>query len=69
MNKKTVEHISKGLYIALLVLAAAAILTAMVCGPMGMDTAANTASVCACVIAVPVLLRTIAAMRTGRNQK
>ena len=67
MNKKTVEHISKGAYIFLLILAAAAIIAAMVFGPMGMDLAANTCSACACILTVPVLARTIHAMRAGRK--
>lgn len=69
MNKKTIERIDKGVYIALMVLAAAAILVAMVTGPMGLESVANTASVCACVITGMVLLRTIRALYSPNSRK
>ena len=37
MDRKTLRQIDKAVYIALVVLAAAAILIAMVTGPLGMD--------------------------------
>ncbi len=69
MNKKTVERISKGTYIALMVLAAIAAIVAMVTGPMGMDKLSYTASACACVIAVMVLIRAISAMTSNSIRK
>lgn len=68
MNKRIIEHIDKGVYIALIILAAAAILVAMVCGPIGLESLANTASVCACVIAGLVLIRTIRAMQSTKHR-
>ena len=62
MNKKTVENISKGGYIALVILACAAIVASMILGPMGFERPAIVAALCACIITVLVLMRTVAAM-------
>ena len=69
MDKKKIEQIDKGVYIALMVLAAIAILVAMVTGPMGLESVAITASVCACVITGMVLLRTIRALHSPNSRK
>ena len=59
MNNKKLRQIDKAVYIALVVLAAAAILVAMITGPIGKDDVSIGASVCACLIA--------AARRTSRD--
>ena len=69
MNKKTVENISKGGYIALMILAAAAIVASMILGPMGYDRPAIIAALCACVITVLILMRTVSAMRYVERRK
>lgn len=69
MNNKKLRQIDKAVYIALVVLAAAAILVAMITGPIGKDDVSIGASVCACLIAAAVLWRTIRAFqrRTSRD--
>ena len=49
----------------IVVLAAAAILVAMITGPIGKDDVSIGASVCACLIAAAVLWRTIRAFHTA----
>ena len=61
MNNKKLRQIDKAVYIALVVLAAAAILVAMITGPIGKDDVSIGAS----VIAAAVLWRTIRAFHTA----
>ena len=65
MNNKKLRQIDKAVYIALVVLAAAAILVAMITGPIGKDDVSMRPSVCACLIAAAVLWRTIRAFHTA----
>lgn len=69
MDRKTLRQIDKAVYIALVVLAAAAILIAMVTGPLGMDEISIGASVCACLIAVAIsgIRCACSGRRTGNN--
>lgn len=68
MNNKKLRQIDKAVYIALVVLAAAAILVAMVAGPLGKDDVSIGASVCACLIAASILWRTIRAFRPADKE-
>lgn len=68
MNKNTLELIDKTVFILLVVLAAAAILVAMVTGPLGYDSVSITASACACIIAVALLWHILHAARSLRRK-
>lgn len=68
MDRKTLRQIDKAVYIALVVLAAAAILIAMVTGPLGMDEISIAASVCACLIAVAILRYTLRVFRPADRE-
>ena len=63
MDRKTLRQIDKAVYIALVVLAAAAILIAMITGPLGMDEISVGASVCACLVAKALLRQTLRELR------
>lgn len=69
MNKHTLQHMDKAAYIALMILAALAILTAMITGPLGLETISVTAAACAIVICVLMLLRTVRALRSPNRRK
>ena len=69
MNHNTLEHINKAAYIVLVVLAAIAIVVAMVTGPLGLDAVSITASACAGIICICILLRTVRAMRSPNSRK
>lgn len=68
MDRKTLRQIDKAVYIALVVLAAAAILIAMVTGPLGMDEISIAASVCVCLIAVAILRHTLRVFRPADRE-
>lgn len=68
MDRKTLRQIDKAVYIVLVVLAVAAILIAMVTGPLGMDEISIGASVCACLIAVAILRHTLRVFRPADRE-
>ena len=68
MNRNTIHQIDKAAYIALVILAAAAVLTAMITGPLGLEKVSLTAAACAAIICVFILLRTVRALHSPNRR-
>ncbi len=59
VKREPQEIINRSVYLALVVIAAAAALSAMVTGPFGLVEISVGASVCACLICVALLAHTL----------
>lgn len=69
MNNNTLQHINKAAYIVLVIFAAIAIAVAMITGPLGLDAVSITASACAGIICICLLLRSVRAMHSPNRRK
>ena len=66
MNKNTVDRVNKATFILLLVFAAVAILAEMIAGPLDHKTISISASACACIIGVSLIVHTLRAFISKR---
>ncbi len=62
MKQNPQNAIDKGAFLALILLAAAAAVTAMATGPFGLEGISVGASICACLIAAALLAHTVWAL-------